>query len=191
MSFRVVTSLVLGIVGIKLGQTMTPPFALDYSLAVQPFFMFGLVLREWKYDEPSSQKFIIGIVGWIITATIIMKVCPGQKLEISQRLYPMFPLCHFMACFAILAVSELCKFFVSIKGNHACLILSFATLVGQNSIWLYGVHHLDGMGRKFYSVSCNNVLEILLRLTFDIVLMFGVLCVRRFLINQTKKSSIA
>lgn len=188
MPLRAIVSSALGILGVIVGQKYTLPFSVDHALTIQPFFIVGLIFRKWKYEDFSLPKCTIGILGWVVPAIIIIILCPGQKFEISQRMFPLFPLCFAMASFAMLSVCEFCKYFESITEKTASAVKSFITKIGRDSIWLFGVHHMDGMWRNIYSLSGNNFIQILLRLMCDVVIMLIALQIWHFIKERSTKT---
>ena len=135
--------------GVLIGQRFTLPFSLDYALTIQPFLWFGLCLRRWRESSFCIGRLVLGLFGWGATAICIWYACSERMLEIALKSYPLFPICFCMACFAVIAVCEFSKLIVSIEERIVSTITALFVAFGRESIWLFGVHHMDGMWKKY------------------------------------------
>lgn len=157
--------------GVLLGKHVAFPFSLDYALAIQPFFLFGIRYNKRKNTPFSVKRLMIGISGcWPLGACITF-CCPGDSLDIAYRQYPLFPICILMSCFALLAVSEICKWIVMSSETYCRYIVKSISFIGEHSFVLFGVHHMDGMWKKIYLYFDNNLVRIIIRLGIDIGVM--------------------
>lgn len=174
------------IMGVVLGQCIVLPFSLDYALAIQPFFLFGKRYNKWKTAPFSVKRLIIGISGWWPLATCIAFCCPGYPLDIAYRKYPLFPVCILMSCFALLAVSEMCKWIVNSNKIYISHIVKSISTIGKYSFFLFGVHHMDGIWKKIFLYFDNNLVRIIIRLGIDIGVMLLVIAGWKLTINYIR-----
>lgn len=162
---------VLCALGAVLGQYVILPFSLDYALVIQPFFLFGIRYNKWKTAPFSIKRLIIGISGWLPLAACIVFCCPGELFDIAYRKYPLFPICTLMSCFALLAVSEVCKWIVTSSKTYSKYIVKSISVIGEYSFFLFGVHHMDGMWKGVYLCFDNNLARMIMRMGTDIGVM--------------------
>ena len=128
---------VLCALGAVLGQQVVLPFSLDYALVIQPFFLFGIRYNKWKNAPFSIKRLMIGISGWLPLAACIAFWCPGDSFDIAYRKYPLFPICILMSCFALLAVSEICKWAVMSSKIYIKYIVKSISVIGEYSFFLF------------------------------------------------------
>lgn len=176
------------VLGVVLGQYVVLPFSLDYSLAIQPFFLFGIRYSKWKTAPFSVRRLIIGISGWWTLAACMAFCCPGDSLDIAYRKYPLFPICILMSCFAILAISEICKWIVISGKTYSRHIVKGVSVIGEYSFILFGVHHMDGMWKRLYLYFDNNLVQIIMRIGTDVCVMLMVITGWKFIIDYIRNA---
>lgn len=104
---RFIGALIIGIIGILIGQWFVLPYSFDIALAVVPFLWFGDYMKGKNVF--SFKAFILSIAVFSISFVVIAKAT-HTGMELVARRYSLFPLCYFGACAATVALIAVAKY---------------------------------------------------------------------------------
>lgn len=174
-------SIIIGIAGVLIGQQLSLPLSFDCALAIQPFLMLGMMLREKKKDKASLLVFGASLLVWILLMMLSIHIVGIRALNIALRDYPLFPICIIVAVSGSVAFCEFSKYVSEIRWiketSHVYRGLLF---LGRNSLWLMCIHYMDGLWRPIYSHFDNDLLTVILRVVLDCAACFVfVLCMNK------------
>lgn len=178
-----VITVILGLLGIIVGQMAYLPFSLDIALAIMPFFYFGYKLKKVDILHASLKKMLIAFGVWVISLYILFPNTDNWTyLELATRRYPMFPLCYICAMAGTMFVSELSVFGCKVPILSRCM-----QFIGKNSLWMLCVHIMDGYFSQYWVVVDNQTKSSARRIVADVIVFLMVMLVRTVLIEIKTK----
>ena len=141
----------------------------------------GYLFHRYK-DKKKIQKNLRTVVYILTVSLWIWLACfMGMYIEIAVRQYPIFFICiivAFMGCFCILEISKF------IEKNAQYFISRFLTFVGQNSLDLLCIHHIDKI--IHWSNIDIVIIRAIVRTYLDLILLFIWVIIK----NEFKKTNL-
>lgn len=137
-----VMSVIFSLIGICVGVNGNFfPFSLDVALASFLFLWFGEKMKELFHKEITIKDSLIYLSTWVLTLGILY---PNWRewtyLELAARRYSLFPISYICAISGTLFFCAIGKWI-----ERAGAILYPIKWIGQKSIDLLLIHHLDGI----------------------------------------------
>lgn len=128
--------LLLSLAGVAVSRFLWLPLSLDVVLAILPFFLFGACVSV-PDSSPRLRRAISWTLLWAVSFFVPFAFGFGH-LEISARIYQLYPLCFLPAVAGTMAVSEWSVWLVRTGPWTAPLVF-----LGRHSIWMLCIHVLD------------------------------------------------
>lgn len=176
---RFIGALIIGIIGILIGQWFVLPYSFDIALAVVPFLWFGDYMKGKNVF--SFKAFILSIAVFSISFVVIAKAT-HTGMELVARRYSLFPLCYFGTCAATVALIAVAKY---VENKFSARLVRIMCLAGEFSLTILIVHVFD-IYYKFLFKTDNMYLTSAMRV--GVVLAIAALCI--YVKRQFVKSNI-
>lgn len=129
--------LLLSAAGVLVSRFAWLPLSFDVDLAILPFFLFGAFVKIRDSGSP-LRRAVLWTLLWAVAFFVPLHFGHG-RLEISARIYRLYPLCFVPAVAGTMALSEACVWLVRVAGRWLAPLL----FLGRNSLWFLFVHILD------------------------------------------------
>lgn len=180
--------IVLGVLGVVVGQYLWLPLSFDVTLVSLGFLLFGYWLRRWNFEISPWVTLICVTVMWggtLLCMELINRVNPDlnlKYLEMSLRRYPLYPLCIVTAFAGTMMVSQ----FSSLLIRYCSWVKKPLMFLGEHSLDMLCVHTLDFMWGRLYTFGSQPLICAFVRIVIDLAVF--ILFVRfKKLIKERKK----
>ncbi len=172
---------IISVVGYVLGNIQWLPMSIDIAFVIQPFFLFGYVLKEVDLEKRLLLVCAGSLIGWL-TFLIFLGIVQEVVLELVYRSYPLYPLCIACAMLGSMFIIGL-----GIVMNKYLKVPSIPLkILGKHSILMIWVHGLDlcvPFIKKITNATGNGYVNAMIRVLVDCSIFVMVLLLRKLFRN--------
>lgn len=162
---------ICSVAGVCVGMVQKLPFSFDIALAIQPFLLFGLRLRNNNTEEKALKTLLISFAVWIILFFITYKIS-GSYLELALRRYTLYPICFICAASGTVFVSSFSQIFSKVKALSAPI-----KYLGKNSIVLLCVHCFDNYFSFAWDLTEIRYVNVIIRVAEDVLIFLLIMLI--------------
>lgn len=188
----IVLSFLFAVIGIVLGKYRWLPFSLDVAFGIQPFFVFGYLLKRFNWEHKAGVRMALCIFTW---GVCFFMTYPNPDnwtyLEVGLRRYSVFPISFLCALAGTAALGILGQYVGRLEknpafGNPVSLITKPLYIIGKNSMYLLCIHIMDQLWDFIWYVEGHQFISAGRRLVTDLSI-FAVLNLWHFVEKCTEK----
>lgn len=173
--------MIFSIIGVILGKIQWLPLSFDIVLAILPFFIVGKEYDVFKVENKPFKKMYLCFLIWALLL-LISYILTHTYLELACRRYTLYPLCYITAIMGTVMISEFSVLACKLKRISKPFLY-----LGKNSLYMLCIHILDfSLFYKLWSITNNNYINMLLRVTVDSIIFVILMSVIGF-IKKIKK----
>ena len=164
---------IVSLTGVGLGYIQWLPLSLDIALAIQPFFLMGLLLKKADLEKHVLGACPVSMLVWLVTLIVGVTVTK-RHFELAAREYPLYPVCFL--CAGAGTVFILC---ISIcLSKYLRYLIWPLKIAGKHSILLFWIHCVDNcypLSETIYYLTGNDYVNALLNILYDCAVFAAVL----------------
>jgi hypothetical protein len=175
-----------------IGKQVRLPQCLDIIPVAMLFMEGGYSFRKYKDKMKEKVKRNLRTIVYILTVSLwIWLACIKRiYIEIAVRQYPCYFICiivAFIGCFCMLEFSML------IEKQQIHFNSRFLSFVGQNSLDLLCIHHIDNYMNNIahWSNIDNDIFRAIVRTCLDLIVLFVWVIIKNKIKEKIKSKSIA
>lgn len=166
----------LSVAGVVIGQFVWLPLSFDVVLVSLGFLWIGYWIRQYDFKKQSLLRFLIVTALWA-GALVLLKLGAAEGavrnyLEMSARVYPLYPLCIFTAVLGTMMVAYLSTMLVRLPA----WMRSVMSFIGEHSLMMLCIHTLDFLWEDIYNgIGSKPLIRGVARILIDFVIFVFVL----------------
>lgn len=190
--YRILLLICFSGLGMYIGKQVRLPQCLDIIPVAMLFMEGGYSFRKYKDKMKEKVKRNLRTIVYILTVSLwIWLACIKRiYIEIAVRQYPCYFICiivAFIGCFCMLEFSML------IEKQQIHFNSRFLSFVGQNSLDLLCIHHIDNYMNNIahWSNIDNDIFRAIVRTCLDLIVLFVWVIIKNKIKEKIKSKSIA
>ena len=167
------------IAGVVIGQIQWLPFSFDITLAILPFLYAGYFTKRVDMHKTPIFYGILAMIFWLLSLNWCF-LFGYTYLELTTRVYVIFPVCYITAICGSLFVS-----YIGVV-TERFMVMRPLIYLGKNSMYLLWVHCFDEYFISLWNYPGNLYISMVIRIVLDIAI-FAALMGALHLIKKLKK----
>lgn len=180
---------VCSLLGLFFGSVQWLPFSFDIALAIQPLFLFGVWLRSYPMEKKTWRTFGLCFAVWFALYLLFRYGAHNSYLELTRRLYPLYPLCFVGAVAGTMMVSSFSQLILPLRWIGPAL-----RYLGKHSMVMLWVHYFDSFwifsfNRESYGPLNHILVNTAIRVVLDIVIFCLIMAVKEFVKGRRKQEA--